>query len=128
MGEKISEKVCPKCGEPYEGTLMEHLMKTCPDIVSEQIENLKNGIVALEAELNEVNKRYEFTVSLSVKFADKLSELRKRAEEAEAERDKLKEQLQNEFKVRQTWFKEWQKAMDEAESVGSRLAEAEKWL
>jgi len=55
------EKICPECGEPYEGTLTEHLMKTRPDIVSEQIEKLRNRISEIK---NIVNSEYEFNVEL----------------------------------------------------------------
>ena len=60
--EKIHKKICPECGEPYEGTLMEHLMKTRPDIVSEQIENLKTEHDTLKKQLQDVNYELEQTI------------------------------------------------------------------
>jgi ABC-type Fe3+-hydroxamate transport system substrate-binding protein len=50
-------EICPECGEPLVNiTLDEHLMKTRPDIILEQLESYRKKIKELEAKILNTQK------------------------------------------------------------------------
>jgi len=81
----IEEKICPQCGEPYEGSLMQHLMKTRHDITIKQLEDLRARLAEAEESVRKANVTIEYQ-------SNRFKKYEKRTHEAEEEIKSLKVQ------------------------------------